>query len=108
MAKAKYYLMTCDPLTGEEAERIGLVSMAVDDAKVIEKAYEVADKLVAGAPAAIRWTKMALNNWLRMAGPTFDASLAMEFMGFSGPELQEGIAALKEKRRPQFDPKDPF
>ncbi|MBV1694851.1 MAG: enoyl-CoA hydratase/isomerase family protein [Hyphomicrobiales bacterium] len=108
MAKAKYYLMTCDPLTGEEAERIGLVSLAVDDDKVIAKAYEVADKLIAGAPAAIRLTKMALNNWLRLAGPTFDASLAMEFMGFTGPELQEGIAALKEKRRPKFDPTDPF
>jgi enoyl-CoA hydratase len=43
-----------------------------------------------------------------MAGPTFDASLAMEFMGFSGPEVQEGMGALKEKRRPKFDPKDPF
>ena len=59
-------------------------------------------------PAAVRWTKHALNNWLRMAGPTFDASLAMEFMGFSGPEVQEGMAALKEKRKPRFDPKDPF
>jgi enoyl-CoA hydratase/carnithine racemase len=56
----------------------------------------------------VRWTKHALNNWLRMAGPTFDASLAMEFMGFSGPEVQEGMAALKEKRKPKFDPKDPF
>jgi enoyl-CoA hydratase len=108
MAKAKYYLMTCDPLTGEEAERIGLITMAVDDDKVIEKALEVCDKLAAGPPAAIRWTKHALNNWLRMAGPTFDASLAMEFMGFSGPEVQEGLAALKEKRRPTFDQKDPF
>lgn len=108
MAKAKYYLLTCDALTGEEAERIGLVSMAVDDAKVMETALGVCDKLVAGPPAAIRWTKHALNNWLRLAGPTFDASLAMEFMGFSGPEVQEGLAALKEKRRPKFDAKDPF
>jgi enoyl-CoA hydratase len=108
MAKAKYYLMTCDPLTGEEAERIGLITMAVDDAKVIETALGVCDKLVAGPPAAIRWTKHALNNWLRLAGPTFDASLAMEFMGFSGPEVQEGLAALKEKRRPKFDERDPF
>ncbi len=108
MAKAKYYLLLCETLTGEEAERIGLVSLAVDDDKVIEKAYEVADKLVAGAPAALRWTKMALNNWLRLAGPTFDASLAMEFMGFSGPELTEGLAAHTEKRRPRFDPRDPF
>jgi enoyl-CoA hydratase len=108
MAKAKYYLMLNDPLTGEEAERIGLVSLVADDDKVVETALNVAERLVAMPPAAVRWTKHALNNWLRMAGPTFDASLAMEFMGFSGPEAKEGMTALMEKRRPKFDPKDPF
>jgi enoyl-CoA hydratase len=43
-----------------------------------------------------------------MAGPAFDASLALEFLGFSGSEAQEGLAALKEKRRPKWDPGDPF
>jgi len=105
MAKAKYYLLTCDPLSGEEAERIGLVSMVVDDDKLQDKALEVAVKLSAGAPAAVRWTKYALNNWLRMMGPTFDASLALEFMGFNGPEVQEGVASLRGKRAPNF-PKD--
>jgi enoyl-CoA hydratase len=105
MAKAKYYLLTCDPLSGEEAERIGLVSICVDDDQLQDKALEVAQKLVAGAPAAIRWTKYALNNWLRMMGPNFDASLALEFMGFTGPEVREGVASLKEKRKPDF-PKD--
>ena len=38
MAKAKYYLMLCETVTGEEAERIGLVSLAVDDDKVIDTA----------------------------------------------------------------------
>ena len=108
MAKAKYYLMLCETVTGEEAERIGLVSLCADDDKVIETAMGVCEKLVASAPTAVRWTKHALNNWLRMAGPTFDASLAMEFMGFSGPEVREGLAALREKRRPNFDPKSPF
>ena len=108
MAKAKYYLLTCDTLTGEEAERIGLVSLVADDDKVVETALSVAEKLRDGPQSAIRWTKIALNNWLKLAGPTFDASLAMEFMGFSGPEVQEGMAALKEKRRPKFDPGDPF
>ena len=76
--------------------------------KVVEKALDAAAEAARRPPAAIRWTKYALNNWLRMAGPTFDASLAMEFMGFSGPEVQEGVAALKEKRKPKFDPNDPF
>ena len=105
MAKAKYYLLTCDPLSGEEAERIGLVSLCVEDDVLQETALKVATKLANGAPSAIRWTKYALNNWLRMMGPSFDASLALEFMGFTGPEVKEGIASLKEKRKPNF-PKD--
>jgi enoyl-CoA hydratase len=102
MAKAKYYLLLCDAVSGEEAERIGLVSLAVDDDKVLDKAYEIADRLAAGSQSAIRWTKYSLNNWLRMAGPNFDTSLALEFMGFGGPDVREGIASLKERRPPKF------
>ncbi|MFW6077254.1 MAG: enoyl-CoA hydratase/isomerase family protein [Hyphomicrobiales bacterium] len=108
MAKAKYYLLLCEKLSGEEAERIGLVSLVADDDKVIDTAMTVCRRLAEGAPVAIRFTKHALNNWLRMAGPTFDASLALEFIGFSGPEVREGYEALKEKRAPKFDPKSPF
>ena len=106
MAKAKYYLLTCDTISGEEAERIGLVSLSVDEQQLQEKALEVARKLAAGPQTAIRWTKYSLNNWLRMAGPSFDASLAMEMMGFTGPEVKEGLASLREKRNPSF-PKEP-
>ena len=102
MAKAKYYLLLCEPISGEEAERIGLVSLAVDEAQLLEKAYEVADKLALGSQAAIRWTKYSLNNWLRQAGPAFDTSLALEFMGFGGPDVKEGVASLRERRAPKF------
>lgn len=102
MAKAKYYLLCCEQLSGEEAERIGLVSLTVEDAEVEAKAVEIASKLAMGAPAATRWTKYALNNWMRNAGPIFDASLAYEFMGFAGPEGQEGMRAFLEKRTPNF------
>ncbi|MGI8876311.1 MAG: enoyl-CoA hydratase/isomerase family protein [Egibacteraceae bacterium] len=102
MAKAKYYLLTCEPLSGEEAERIGLVSLCVDDDELLDTAHEVAGRLAAGSQTAIRWTKHALNNWLRTAGPTFDASLALEFMGFGGPDVHEGIDAIRERRPPRF------
>lgn len=102
MAKAKYYLLTCEPLSGEEAERIGLVALCVDDDELLDVARGVAVRLAAGSPTAIRWTKYALNNWLRLAGPTFDTSLALEFLGFSGPDVREGIAAIREKRAPRF------
>jgi enoyl-CoA hydratase len=102
LAKAKYYLLLCEPVSGAEAERIGLVSLAVDDAELDAKAVETAARLAEGAQSAIRWTKYALNNWLRSAGPTFDASLALEFLGFSGPEVKEGLASHLEKRKPVF------
>jgi enoyl-CoA hydratase len=108
MAKAKYYLLLCDQLLGEEADRIGVVSMCCEDDELDAKAIEVAGRLAAGPPSAIRWTKYALNNWLRQAGPTFDASLALEFMGFTGPEVKEGLAALVEKRPPAFQPDCPL
>ncbi len=104
MAKAKYYLMCCERLTGEEAERIGLVSMTVPDEEVESKALSIATNLANGAPAAIRWTKYSLNSWIKNAGPIFDASVAYEFMGFAGPEGLEGMNAFLEKRPTNFEP----
>jgi enoyl-CoA hydratase len=102
MAKAKYHLLLCEPVSGEEAERIGLVSRCVEDDELHEVALEVAVRLASGSQSAIRWTKYALNNWLRMAGPVFDTSLALEFMGFAGPDVREGVAARRQKRPPRF------
>jgi enoyl-CoA hydratase len=102
MAKAKYHLLLCEPVSGEEAERIGLVSLCVEDEALEAKSVEIATRLAEGADQAIRWTKYALNNWLRLAGPTFDASLALEFLGFKGPEIAEGLASHREKRPPDF------
>lgn len=102
MAKAKYYLLLCDPVSGEEAERIGLVSLCVEDAELQDKAVEIATRLANGAATAIRFTKHALNNWMRSAGPAFDASLALEMMGFGGPEAREGLASFRDKRTPDF------
>jgi enoyl-CoA hydratase len=108
MAKAKYYLLLCEAVSGEEAERIGLVSLTVDEADLVPRAFQVAEQLANGSSTAIRWTKYALNNWLRMAGPNFDTSLALEFMGFAGPDVHEGIASLRERRPPKFEPGCPF
>lgn len=103
MAKAKYYLLTCRPMSGEEAERIGLVSLCVDDDAVHDTALEVAERLSRGAQQAIRWTKHTLNHWYRSQAAVLDASLAYEFLGFGGPDAREGLASHREKREPRFD-----
>jgi enoyl-CoA hydratase len=102
MAKAKYHLLTCEPVSGEEAERIGLVSLCVPDEELQDRALTVARKLASLSPSAVRWTKYALNGWLRSAGPIFDVSAAYETLGFGGPDVSEGVASLREKRRPTF------
>jgi enoyl-CoA hydratase len=102
LAKAKYHLLLCEPLSGAEAERIGLVSLCVPEAELEERALEVAQRLAAGSQPAIRHTKLALNNWLRAAGPAFDASLALEFLDMTGPDVHEGVAAVRERRPPDF------
>ncbi|MGH8139694.1 MAG: enoyl-CoA hydratase/isomerase family protein [Steroidobacteraceae bacterium] len=97
LAKARYYLLTNEPLSGEEAERIGLVARCVANDEVYPAALEVAKGLARGSPTAIRWTKHALNNWLRMAGPSFDASLALEFLGFRLADARAGLDAVRNR-----------
>lgn len=102
MAKAKYYLMTADFVTGEEAERIGMVSLCVPHEELMDKALSVASKLARGSQPAIKGTKKTLNGWMQMASPIFEASLREEMLNFLGDDAKEGVAAIREKRGPNF------
>jgi len=102
LARARYHLLLCERIDGATAEKIGLVAQCVEDAELLPRARELALRLARSSPTAVRWTKHALNHWLRMALPAFDSSAAMEFLSFSGPDAQEGIAAVRERREPKF------
>jgi enoyl-CoA hydratase len=102
LAKAKYHLLLCEPVDAAEAERMGLVTLCVPAGELEERALAIAVRLAEGSQRAIRHTKLALNNWLRLAGPAFDASLALEFLDMTGPDVHEGVAAVREKRQPRF------
>ena len=103
MAKAKYYLMTADFIDGKEAERIGLVSLCVP-ADQLDGQGDGGRAQARARPAAGGALHQALAQQLaaHVAGPAFDASLAMEMMGFFSADLNEGVAALKERRAPSF------
>jgi len=102
MAKAKYYLLTGDFIGGPEAERIGLVTKCVPDDEVLPEALNVARRLAAGSATAVQWTRRVMNHWLRQALPAFGESVALEMLGFLGPDAREGLAAVRERRDPRF------
>jgi enoyl-CoA hydratase len=99
MAKAKYYLLTCEFIDGREAERIGLVSRALPRAEVLPEAMRIGRQLADGPQPALRFTKRALNQWLRLGGvASFDYSLATEMLGFFGADVAEGVKGIRERR----------
>jgi enoyl-CoA hydratase len=102
-ARAKQYLLTGDPLSAVEAERIGLVNRVVPAADLDGEAMAFAARLAAGAPLAVRYTKLAVNKLLKDAlNVAFDTSTALELVTFHSEDHREALAALAEKRRPVF------
>ena len=102
MAKAKYYLMRQTPISGPEADRLGLVSLCVPHDELMATALEVASDLASGPQWALRGTKRVLNHWMRQSAPVFGESAALEMLGFLGPDAREGLAAIRERREPRF------
>jgi len=102
-ARAKEYLLTGDPLTAAEAERIGLVNHVVPAAELDAQAMAFAVRLAAGAPLAVRYTKLAVNKLVKEAlNVAFDTSTALELLTFHSEDHREALAALREKRSPVF------
>jgi enoyl-CoA hydratase len=102
-ARAKRYLLTGDPLGAVEAERIGLVNRVVPAAALDDEAMAFAERLAAGAPLALRYTKLAVNKLVKDAlNVAFDTSTALELVTFQSEDHQEALAAIREKRAPVF------
>ncbi len=102
-ARAKQYLLTGDPLTAAEAERIGLINQVVPANDLPDVALNFAQRLAAGAPLAVRYTKLAINKLVKDAlNISFDTATALEMVTFRSDDHQEALVAMKEKRAPVF------
>ena len=103
-ARAKQFLLTGDRVDAETAERWGLVNRVVPAAELMQEARAFAERLAAGAPLALRYTKLAINKWIKdVANVAFDASTALEIVTFQSRDHEEALAALREKRKPVFE-----
>jgi len=102
-ARAAELALVGDPITAQEALRIGLVSRVVPNDELLIEARALADKVAAGAPMAVALTKGALDR-----GATIDLEAALEgeakLQGITGASADhaEGLAAFREKRAPRF------
>jgi enoyl-CoA hydratase/carnithine racemase len=102
-AKAKYYMMTAERFDAEAAERMGLVSLVVDDDKLMERTLEIARKLASGPLYSIMASKVPLNKWLKFASNLIlPLSLAMEEISITKEDHREAVLAFQEKRQPRF------
>lgn len=102
-AVAKRYLLTGDAMTAAEAERLGLVNHVVTGDDIQDEALAFAQRLAAGAPLAIRYTKLAVNQLVKQALATaFDYSTALEVLTFASDDHREALRALSAKEQPRF------
>jgi enoyl-CoA hydratase len=101
--RAKEFLMRGNFINGAEAGRIGMVNYAVPPEQVMAKSRELAQELADGPTWAIRWSKLAVNKWLKeQANLIMDAGLAYEMMTFNTGDHKEAVAAFVEKRKPNY------
>lgn len=102
MARAKRLLLLPEVITGRQAHEIGLVAEMAPDLEVEPLARALAERLAGQASLATRFTKRALNHWLRLGLPAFESSLAHEMLTYDTAAAREGIASLAERRAANF------
>lgn len=103
IARAKEYLLTGELLSAVKAAEIGLINHAVPADQLDATVDTLCRKLLDGAPNAIRWTKVLTNMELkRIANAVMEAGIAYESVSVRSADHREGVAALKEKRKPVF------
>jgi enoyl-CoA hydratase len=101
---AKRHLLTGDPLGADEALRLGLVTHVVAPDRLDEEAMAFARRLAEGAPLALRYTKLAVNKWVKEAvNVAFDVATAYELITFTSADHAEAVAAWRERRPPRFE-----
>jgi enoyl-CoA hydratase len=101
--KAKELLLTGKNIDAEEAYKIGLVNMVVDDDKLMETANKLAGQIASKSPIQTAFIKSLVNKGIDIDLNTA-CSLEISYFSssFSTDDQKEGMKAFLEKRKPEF------
>lgn len=103
LARAKEYLFTGELLTADKAAEIGLINHCLPADELDAAVDAFCQRLLNGAIDAIRATKVLTNlETKRITHAIMDAGISMESLSVRSADHREGIAALKEKRPPNY------
>lgn len=102
-ARAKGLALLAEPIRAETAEAWGLIWKAVDDDRLLDEAFAIAERLAGQSASATALTKRLLN---ASAGNDLDGQLALErelqTKAAASADHAEGVRAFMEKRPPRW------
>jgi enoyl-CoA hydratase/carnithine racemase len=100
---AMYHLLVVDEFDAAEAHRCGLVQEVVPAGRQLERAFELAEKIVALAPLAIQATKASSRRYAREGEDACIAGLTEQQRALAKTaDAQEGVDSFVERREPRF------
>jgi len=101
--RAKELILTGDIIRADEANRIGLVNRVVPMEELMPTVKEIAAKIAAKSPAAVKIAKQAINRGMETH---LDSGLAYEremySLALTLEDSKEGVTAFVEKRAPKY------
>jgi enoyl-CoA hydratase len=105
--KAMQMLMTGDPISAQEAHRLGMVNELYAQQELIGAAHRIAGKIASNSPTAVQAVKQAV----RMGqGEPIEQAIAImmeaHWRSAVHPDRVEGIGAFNEGREPDFQDPD--
>lgn len=102
-ARAKKYLMTGDPIFGDEAAAIGLITAAVSREEIDQTVADMAKRMAGGARQAIKWTKASINAGLKVtANAIIDRAAGYENLTMLTEDHKIAVQAFQNREKPRF------
>ena len=103
LQKAAGLMMTAEPISAEEACKIGMIYKAFDDDKFESEVQKLAEKISQMPTKGIGLTKRLLNESLTSnLNDQLEKELDYQIIAGQTNDFKEGVSAFLEKRKPNF------